>query len=152
MHPQPAGKWTREDLHAMWKTAKSQSEAKAKPKKEEAQALAKLQKDKLNEKLGDSLEAWPKLYPNIPKLAEAKNKLDAKLKKYFDAIKASQLSEDVQKPMRKAIADIKTKLDVQLDDAKLVVLGADLKAVKNLGAPQMTGLGPGKKLGTKQEI
>jgi len=142
----PGGKWTREALHTMWKTAKSQSEAKAKEKKE-AIALATLQKLKLNEKLGDSLEAWPKLYPDIPKLEEAQKKLDAKLKRYWEAIKGSKLSEDVQKPMRKAAADIRTKLENQLDDAKLAALGADTAAVHKVGAPQMTGLGPGKKLG-----
>jgi len=142
-----AGKWVREhDLQQMWKTAKKQSESKA--KKEVAAALAKLQKDKLNENLGKSLGNWPSSYPDVAKLETKKKKIEVKLEKYKKAINGCDgIGEDVKKPMVSAIAVIKRKLDVQFDDAKLAALGADAAAVKKLRSGKgMVGAGPDNKL------
>lgn len=146
------GKWSRkEDLRALWKRDKAASEAKAKALKE-TDKLKKLQKDKMNDNLGDSLEAWVKAYPSLPKLEEGKKKLDKIVDKYLSAVKeCTTISEDVKKPMRSTLTLMKRALEIQLDDAKLSILGASTEAVKKLGTPQMIGLGPGNKIGSQKK-
>ena len=127
------------------------AEAKAKGLKE-SDKLTKPQKDKLNDNLGDSLEAWVKAYPSLAKLEEVKKKLDKTIDKYLSAIKeCTTISDDVKKPMRSNLVLMKRTLENQLDDAKLYILGASTDAVKKLGTAQMIGLGPGNKLGSQKK-
>ena len=144
--PKPAAWNRKDDLAAMWKNAKKEAESKAKAKKETDQ-LAKFRKDKMKDDLTKALEAWPKHYPKVDKLDEGKKKLDKIMQTYQDALKAcTTLDDEVKKPLKAALTNMKIKLGGQMADAKLAAVGANTDVVKALGAPQMQGLGPGKKL------
>ncbi len=147
-----AGKWNRPDnLQQMWKTAKTAAETKAKTNKEWAAAFAKLQKEKLNENLGDALGKWPSSYPDVAKLEAGMKKIQEKLNKYSTAIKScAAIGTEVPKTMNRALADIKVKITNQFDDAKLAALGADVDVVRKMGSPGMIGAGPGNKIGAKK--
>jgi hypothetical protein len=129
MHPKPATELDTTGLRTKWKNAKAAAENAAKTLKQVDQ-LNKLHTEKMKDKLGPDLEAWPKSYPNYPKLAEEKKKLDTKIDAYAKAVKESGLGDAVKKPMTTALTEIKTALNGRLEAAQLMALQDTKAAMK----------------------
>jgi tetratricopeptide (TPR) repeat protein len=129
--PPPPDQLVNPPLRKKWSDARKAGEAAATTLKQTAHFTAT--RLKMKGDLGPDLEAWPKLYPDYGKLKSAKEKIDATIKMYSEAVSgADKLDKDkVRAPMLKALKEVKDAMQARLTLAEKLIESDEKLAIKD---------------------
>lgn len=100
------------NLRKQWVARKDLAQGKAKAKKQDKdyKGLA----DKFNLKLGPSLDAWPKLFPDVKKMEADGTKIVGIVEKYRKFVKEAKLDKVVKKELNEGLDLVENELNAAL--------------------------------------